>query len=319
MNHTPVTSVGIDVSKRDLTVALVSEHDAPHIKTVSNSERGVAALLALLNKHGTAVTVPCVIESTGDYHLRSALMLAEAGYTVNVINPIITKQYQRTSIRNSKDDSVDAVRLANIGLREPNLLSFDATKEQIALKKLVASIGKLEQCKQKLTAHLKQLETTTEFLGVPANTVTLRQGIAALDAQIATFEKATCVQASPDAKRIATSVRGVSQTSVAKLLTLLDGHTFSDRDKLVAFCGLDVAPRRSGSWRGNEHLSKRGNPHLRKILFQMAWGLKQHNPAYRTYYDRLRLDHKHYFTCLIAIARKFLRFLYADLYKNPIG
>ncbi|KKQ83488.1 MAG: Transposase [Candidatus Daviesbacteria bacterium GW2011_GWF2_38_7] len=309
MNTSLVSSIGIDVSKASLSFATLRVDHSAVVKSCANDEDGVESLLACLKKEKTAITVPCVIESTGDYHLRCALMVSQAGFTVNVINPLITKQYQRASVRNSKDDSVDAVRLARIGLMEPNLKQFKATKQSLALKKIVASAGKLDHYKQQLKAHLKQLEEAEVLLGVKVNLSQLEKTIKSIEKQIDEFETYIHDHAPKEAIEISNGVRGVSQTSVAKVLSLLEGHEFTHKDKLVAFTGLDVAARRSGAWKGRERISKRGNPHFRKLLFQMAWGLKQHNVMYREYYQKMR----------DAVARKFLRFLFAYVWKKSIS
>ena len=58
--------------------------------------------------------------------------------------------------------------------------------------------------------------------------------------------------------------------------------------------------------------------YLRKVLFQIAWGLKMHNPVYETYYAQLRSRGMRYKTSMIAVARKFLRFLFAFYWKKTI-
>ena len=318
MNTSLVSSIGIDVSKASLSFATLRADHSATVKSCPNNEHGIISMLQFFKEHETASAVPCVIESTGDYHLRCALMVSEAGFTVNLINPLITKQYQRASVRNSKDDSVDAVRLARIGLMEPNLRQFKGTKDSIALRKIVASVGKLDHYQQQLKAHLKQLKETAMFLGVKVNLSQLEKSIKSIEKQIEEFEVYIHDHAPKEAVEISKAVRGVSQTGIAKILSLLDGHEFTDRDKLVAFTGLDVAARRSGAWKGKERISKRGSPHMRKLLFQMAWGLKQHNAMYREYYKKMKERGKHYFTCLIAVARKFLRFLFAYMWKKSI-
>ena len=319
MNTSLVSSIGIDVSKSSLSLATLRVDHSAVVKSCANDEDGIDSMLAFFKEYKTDIAVPCVIESTGDYHVQCALMVADAGFTVNVINPLITKQYQRASVRNNKDDTVDAVRLARIGLMEPNLKRFKATKQSLALKKVVASVGKLDHYKQELKAHTKQLKEAGTLLGVKVNLSHLEKAIASIEKQIDQFETYIHDHAPKEAIEISNGVRGVSQTSVAKILSLLDGHEFTDKHKLVAFTGLDVAARRSGSWKGRERISKRGNPHFRKILFQMAWGLKQHNETYREYYQKMRERGKHYFTCLIAVARKFLRFLFAYVWKKSVS
>lgn len=319
MNTSLVSSIGIDVSKSSLSFATLRADHSAVVKSCANNEDGIDSMLAFFKEYKTEIGVPCVIESTGDYHVQCALKVADAGFTVNVINPLITKQYQRASVRNNKDDTVDAIRLARIGLLEPNLRRFKATKQSLALKKVVASVGKLDHYKQELKAHTKQLKEAGLLLGVKINLAHLEKAIASIEKQTDQFEKYIHDHAPKEAIEISNGVRGVSQTSVAKILSLLDGHDFTDKHKLVAFTGLDVAARRSGSWKGRERISKRGNPHFRKILFQIAWGLKQHNETYRAYYTQMRERGKHYFTCLIAVARKFLRFLFAYVWKKSVS
>ena len=70
---------------------------------------------------------------------------------------------------------------------------------------------------------------------------------------------------------------------------------------------MDVCQRQSGQWRGAQRLSKRGNPYYRQVLFQIGWSLWRNNETYRQYFDSLRDRDKHYYTAIIATARKFLR------------
>ncbi len=107
MNTYP-TSVGIDVSKKTLAVALQTRHKEYLDSSFPNTRIGITDLIGYLQTQKTAYTVPCVIESTGDFHLLSSYMLKEEGYEVKCINPIITHQYQRATIRNAKDDRIDA-------------------------------------------------------------------------------------------------------------------------------------------------------------------------------------------------------------------
>jgi len=98
----------------------------------------------------------------------------------------------------------------------------------------------------------------------------------------------------------------------------LRDKTFVNRDQLVAFVGFDVRTRQSGQWTGRQVISKRGNRYLRKILFQIGWGLMMNHEEYRRVYEKMRARGKNFKTCIIAIARKFLRFLFAFYWKKTI-
>lgn len=320
MTQPVVVSVGIDVSKAKVDVAWLRTDQSVTVQTFPNTPEGMAELILSLKQNGTAETVPCVLESTGDYHLLGAVMLNQAGYHVNLINPLITKQYQQSSIRQAKSDRVDAKRLAKIGLLEANLPVFTSTTDTIMAKKLVSLLAQLEKTFQRLQACAKQFLTTQEQLHCQVIAA------AALDAplqvlqHVITTVQQTLVKLAPaQTHDLAQTIPGVSTTSLAIILCGLTDKHFTNRDQLVAFVGLDVRARRSGMWQGKERLSKRGNAFLRKVLYQIAWGLKMHHPIYQQYYQRLYHEEgKHYTTTLIAIARKFLRYLFA-VYFKPMG
>jgi hypothetical protein len=93
---------------------------------------------------------------------------------------------------------------------------------------------------------------------------------------------------------------------------------FENRDQLVAFVGLDIRTKESGQWKGRRRLSKRGNGYIRKVLFQIGWGLMMNHPEYNKKYIEMRTAGKNYKTAIVALARKFLRFMFAFHWKKSI-
>lgn len=319
MNTSCPVSVGIDVCKEKLDVALLAPDHSASLYSYPNTAEGITKLLADLGTQKTAAAVPCVIESTGNVHFRVALMVSREGYAVKCINPLITKKYQRASIRNAKSDRVDAKRLAEIGLLEPHLQPYKATKEHLFIAKLIASLAKCEKLKQQMVGHRAQLEECTETLEMSLDLTQYDLAISALETQIGTLQAMLIVYAPEEAITLAKHTKGVSTEQTSILLASLQDKHFTNRDQLVAFVGLDVMSRKSGSWVGKQKLSKRGNAFLRKTLYRIAWGLKMHNELYREYYEKLRARGLHYTTCLMAVARKFLRYLYAYYYKRSVS
>lgn len=246
-------------------------------------------------------------------------MVAQEGYAVKCINPLITKKYQRASIRNAKSDRVDAKRLAEIGLLEPDLRLYKGTEENLLISKLIASLAKCEKVRQQLAGHRNELAENCAVIGATLDMEQYDAAIAALEVQISTLKALLCAHAPEEAVELAANVKGISTEQTSVLLASLKDKHFEHRDQLVAFVGLDVMSRKSGAWVGKQKLSKRGNAYLRKVLYQMAWGLKMHNEEFRAYYERLRKKGHHYTTCIIAVARKFLRFLFAFYYKRSIS
>jgi transposase len=316
--ETAVVSVGIDIGKAKLDVACVRD-DRTHVHEVfSNNQKGIKSITGFLKKQRTASTVPCVLESTGAYHLLPAVMLREAGFTVKCINPIISNKYRRASVRGAKTDKVDSARLAEIGIIENNLQTFNETRDSIAAKKLLAATAQLDTLRQQLAAHVQDLEDTNTALGIRTAHRDTTKALKCIDRQIATYRAHVCALAPREAKEIADATPGVSHTQMATLLVGLDGKVFQHRDQLVAFVGLDVRVRQSGKWQGKQVISKRGNGYLRKILFQIGWGLMMNNERYQKTYTEMRARGKNHKTCIIAIARKFLRFLFSYYWKKTI-
>jgi len=309
-------SIGIDVAKEKFDAAFLYEGSRSSVETFENDKSGIRKFIRRLQKQKTAEAVPCVLESTGLYHLNAALMARQAGYRVSVINPLITKKYQRSSIRNAKTDTIDAVRLAEIGINESKLPRFSADIASIEAKKLVSYLGKLEQFKQQLTASLNQVKLVQTITGLEVDLNHTQKALVQLKKQMKVLEERIKTLAPAEAKILADNTYGLSHEKMAAILAVLGDKEFENRDQLVAFAGLDVMPRESGTWRGKGRLSKRGSPYLRKLLYQVAWGLKQNNPTYKAHYEKLRADGKNYTATLIILARKFLRFLYAYYWKK---
>ena len=87
-----------------------------------NTEKGIGSLARFLKQQRTAVTVPCVLEATGDYHLLAGCNAnEEAGMPSNASIRSLPKKYCRASVRDAKSDKIDCKRLAEIGLIEAEL------------------------------------------------------------------------------------------------------------------------------------------------------------------------------------------------------
>jgi transposase len=316
MNDSVVLSVGIDVGKAKLDVSCLRKDRTSVHQVFSNTKNGIGDLARFLKKQRTAPTVPCVLEATGDYHLLASLMLSKRGYAVKCINPLVSKKYRRASVRDAKSDKIDAARLAEIGLLEANLPAFADTKSAIAARKLLSALAHLERTRQQLAAHLQLMTETFKNLGIRGNYRETERALASIERQIAAYRAQLRDAAPPEARVLADAMPGISHDQAAALLIGVGDKKFENRDQLVAFVGLDIRLRQSGNWIGRQMLSKRGNGYLRKILFQIGWGLMMHHGDYRRAYLKMRERGKQYRTCVIATARKFLRFLFAFYWKR---
>ena len=103
-----------------------------------------------------------------------------------------------------------------------------------------------------------------------------------------------------------------------------DVRRFTSKGALVAFAGVDAPPFQSGSFNSkSRHVSKRGSPHLRRVLFTICSVILQHSDpenAVFQFMDKKRAEGKHFYVYTVAGGEKFLRIYYAKVkeYLNTL-
>ena len=109
-------SIGIDVSKRKSTVAMMNVMgeilQLPF--EVEHSQNGVKELLDLIKDYRKD-QVRFIMEATGIYHVGLLNELQKQGYFVHVANPLLIKKYFDAEIRKGKTDRKDALKLSRYG------------------------------------------------------------------------------------------------------------------------------------------------------------------------------------------------------------
>jgi transposase len=156
-------------------------------------------------------------------------MLSAAGYSVKCINSLITKQYQRLSMRDAKSDTVDALRLAQIGELEPNLFSFEATLATIVRKKQVMFLTKLERTKQSLSRQVAHKQETAAQLGFSVALSHAEEAIASIERQRKQLVSEIERTADDRTIKLADGISGVSREKAAILDTLLADRMFTNK------------------------------------------------------------------------------------------
>lgn len=314
--RTHAIGIGIDVSKEKLDLAIRLSDQKYVESNFDNNAKGINSLCAFLKRQEAAKAAPLIIESTGDYHLQSAIIIEQKDYNVKVINPITTKRYQKSSIRNAKTDKIDAKRLADIAVLEENLPDFNSNIDQIKNRKLVSLLARMEKTRQQITMSINRFKETAKIIGLKHPIGHLEKALDELNKQIEITISALAETMPEEQKQLADETKGLSREKLAVIHTLLAGKHFETDDQLVAFFGLDIAVRKSGKWIGQSKLSKRGNSYARKVLYQIAWGLKTHNEIFRPCYLKYRKGKIHYNAILMILARKFLRYYFSKNFKG---
>ena len=113
---------------------------------------------------------------------------------------------------------------------------------------------------------------------------------------------------------ILTSVDGISAITGSTFLAELGNiETFRSYKHVIAFAGLDPSIHQSGQYEGISRLSKRGNRHLRRVIFLMTLcAVRSHN-VFREYFLKRKEEGLPPKKAILATAHKLLRVLFAML------
>lgn len=86
---------------------------------------------------------------------------------------------------------------------------------------------------------------------------------------------------------------------------------FRSKRALVRYAGLNIRERKSGTYCGQNRISKKGRPLLRKILGQATYPLLRGRHLYGSYYHRKLAEGMHNQKAKVAVMRRFLELLFA--------
>jgi transposase len=225
-----------------------------------------------------------------------------------------------------KTDKRDSAILAEIGTREGDLPnSFNLDRKGLALRKRMRLIYTVSKQLQNLNSCLNEHKKT--LAGIGEKMSPMESGICEAVKQL-TKQKDRLEQELENDIRIDEknaqkaekyeSIPGVSPY-VAALATLIfsDEHSQSAK-QWIAFVGLDVSIRQSGTWNGKGHLTKRGNNYLRMRFYTAAWGAIMHSERFREYYDHLRKKNRKHKEALVIIARKIINIMFSLVKHNSM-
>lgn len=307
--------LAFDVSKAKLDGVLTNLRTKTEHFSVSNEPSAIAAWFAN-TKFPKRLIVGC--ESTSSYHLALARAAAQHGFAFRVLNPVLTKQFTRATVRKQKTDETDTLVVAKL-LAQGNGTVFrpDAARDSAKVETRMLTRLKGQQCA--LVAMRESLDRQAPAPSLVVLGERLVQSSAALADTIRAQEKElfTRLQDEPEIALLQ-SITGIGPTIAAVVWAELGDVTrFSDPKQVIAFAGLDPKIRQSGhALNSHGKLTKRGSSHLRRVLFLAANIARQHDPELKAYYAKKRGEGKRYTVATIATARKLIARIYAVLRRG---
>ena len=316
--------LGLDVGLSDLYARLL---DVPtqgplvalgEVCIFSNSPEGHQGLCTWLQRHSAVPALTAVVmESTGVYWERIAVLLHTAGFAVSVVNAAQIKFFARSLLRRGKTDKMDAELIARYGatMRPARWTPTDA-----GLESLRALVHERDAVIELITMEKGRHHALDHRHVVQDVVVRLCDERLALLAQ----QRDTLNTAIQDAMalpgrlhvqiELLASVPGIGQLTAAVLLSetghLDDMHR---SEQWIAYAGLSPVPRQSGAMVGRCRISKIGNARLRRAMYMSAVTVSRLSNPLGAYYRRLVEQGKPKKVALIALARKLLRICFAVL------
>jgi transposase len=123
-----------------------------------------------------------------------------------------------------------------------------------------------------------------------------------------------CRSTRVDELDIITSVDGISAITGSTFLAELGNiQMFSSSKHVIAFAGLDPSIHQSGQYEGISSISKRGNRHLRRVVFLMTLCVVRSQNVFRKYFLKRKEEGLPPKKAILATAHKLLRVLFAML------
>ena len=252
------------------------------------------------------------VEATSSYHEAFVEQAHAAGHAVYVVDAFRLSRYRDAVGERAKTDRNDARlvarylrqeyhRLCRWQPRDPRqtrlwrLLKRRATlvHTSVRLRQSLADLGVLDDEVQALIRHCQQL---------------VRRVDRELQAQAQSLGWQDDVQRS-------LGIPGVGRVSSVALVAAFHRHHFRSADAFVAFLGLDVRVRDSGTFRGRRKLTKKGDPELRRLLYNAAMTACR-DAYWQTYYRSLRERGFSGTAAIVALSRKLVRVCFALLQQQ---
>jgi transposase len=308
-----MTVFGFDVAKDSVAVAGLSEQALVLERhTLVNTEEVLRGFL-----EGVKSRFPdafAVVESTADYHRPLALAGISQGVTVKLINPILTKQFTRSTVRKTKTDRTDAEIIAKLGLQgEGQAVTKETFAKAKTFVRTAQSLAHARQSLRRMQGRLTMLLPEEDSL-----IASLQECQDQLEKAVSLFREAAQDSADASTEDLLRSIPGIGPVIATILIAEIGTiERFSSPEALVAYAGLDPKVRQSGtSLHHNAAITKRGSNTLRTALFQAASIARQHDPELKAYYDTKRSQGRQYREATVAVARKIANRVYAVWKRN---
>jgi transposase len=302
--------LGIDISKKDFHVVLLTGETRTKPRKFTNDPKGFESLQQWLKQKEIDKMHACM-EATSIYGDALAEFLYSASFEVSVVNPARIKGFAKSELLRTKTDSVDAALIARFcAAIKPELWKPTAPE----IKELQALVRRLESLQEMVTAEQNRLETATTKVAELTNSHLEYLKQQELIKQLISdhFDQYPELKQQHD---LLISIPGIgSQTAAVLLAEIGRISDYQSARQLAAHAGLTPCERSSGtSVHGKTRLSCTGNSRLRKALYMPAVVAMRYNPVLKAFSEQLLERGKVKMQAIGAIMRKLVHLAFGIL------
>lgn len=291
-------TVGIDIASQSFEASLGWEQVQANpkfnpSKSFTNDLSGFEKFISWAKESQLDLTDSLfVIEATGVYYEALAFWLDEQDYRGAVLLPNTVVAFAKSLNKKSKNDQVDAQTLAHMGSERYLDLWKPAPKEYKELKQLTRHRQKLvhlrTMTKNQLHASKKEAPISDKVIDSHEEIITffskqIKQIQAPMD---------ELIQSEPSLRKAyehLLTIPTIGPAIGAVLLAETQGfQAFRNHKQLVSYAGYDVIQKQSGSSiHFQERMSKKGNVHIRRILFFPSINVSKYIPDFGRMYQKI--------------------------------
>jgi len=330
-------AIGIDSHKDSLAACRVDELGAALAeRTFANEPASHRALLAWISA-GPAVIVG--IEGSASFGAALARFLVAAGVTVREVPPRLSHRERSRTRRAGKSDPGDALAIARVTLREPDLPPVRLLDASLELRLLVEAREDLvaEQTRVRNRLHA-DLRTLLPGYGAAAANLTavrhqrtvgrLLRPLRGVQADLARGRLGRVRRLTLEIGALTASltgrvvghplltVPGVGVLVAAKLIGETgDSGRFRSADAFAALAGVAPIPASSGQTQ-HLRLDRGGNRQLNRALYTIAMVQAAHHGPARLYLARKRAEGKTGRDAIRALKRQLVRTVFRLLLEG---
>lgn len=300
--------IGVDVAKLSLVAVRTSSTGVVRESfELENSEEKIGGWIdKLKSKHKYLLVAS---EATAEYHAVLAKACLAREIPFRLINPILTKQFNRATIRKKKTDLIDSEIIAKLAIQgEGSKVTPASFAPSKAIHRTAIRLVKVEQTLESMTLRFNELFPEEKEVNQQ-----LLDCMKMLKDSATFLKERARKDTDPKLTKLLMSIPGVGQSIVVTLINEIDDiQRFPSPKSLVAYAGLDPRVRQSGaSLKHNTHITKRGSIYLRRDLYIAASIAARWDSEIHAYCEKKLGEGKRYREAMMACSRKILNRVYA--------